>query len=148
MKKDIFSQLKSIEDGMNNLLGAMSSLTHSKYTFQDNYDEVWTPNCDVYISNSKLNIVIELAGVPKESIELVFNDTYLLLRGNRDFGVPCSDVCFYHMEIETGAFERIIYFPEVQLDKDNPQVSFKEGILKVMFDLIEEKESVETIHID
>jgi len=140
MNKDIFSQLKSIEDGMNSLLGAMSSLTHSKYTFQDNYDEVWTPNCDVYISNLKLNIVIELAGVKKESIELVFSDTYLILKGNRDFGIPCCDVCFYHMEIETGAFERIVYFPEIQLEREEPKVNFENGILRIQFDLIEEKE--------
>lgn len=135
MKKDIFSQLKSIEDGMNSLLGAMSSLTHSKYTFQDNYEEVWTPNCDVYITDSKLNIVIELAGVKRESVELVVNDTYLLLRGNRDFQVPCCDVCFYYMEIETGAFERVIYFPDVELDKEEPKVSLEEGILRVVFEL-------------
>lgn len=145
MKKDIFSQLKTIEDGMNNLLGAMSSLTHSKYTFHDNYDEVWTPNCDVYISNSKLNIVIELAGVEKDSIELIFNDSYLLLKGNRDFGVPCSDVCFYHMEIETGSFERAIYFPDVQINKENPIVKFENGILNIQFELWEEKESIITV---
>ncbi len=144
MKKDIFSQLKSIEDGMNNLLGAMSSLTHSKYTFQDNFDEVWTPNCDVYISDSKLNIVIELAGVKKESVELVFTETYLLLRGNRDFDIPSSNVCFYHMEIETGAFERAIYFPEIELDKENPAVTFTNGILKIQFNLLEEAEGVST----
>ncbi|MBI9031769.1 Hsp20/alpha crystallin family protein [bacterium] len=145
MNKDIFSQLKSIEDGMNSLLGAMSSLTHSKYTFQDNYDEVWTPNCDVYISNMKLHIVIELAGITKDSLELVFNDKYLLLRGTRDFGVPSSDVCFYHMEIETGAFERVIYFPEVQLDKEKPKVNFENGILKIQFDILEEKEAFITV---
>jgi len=145
MKKDIFSRLKTIEDGMNSLLGAMSSLTHSKYTFQDNYDEVWTPNCDVYISNSKLNIVIELAGIDRESVELAFNDTYLLVRGSRDFGVPSCDVCFYHMEIETGAFERLVYFPDVQLDKDNPKVIFEKGILKVQFNLIEETETIITV---
>ena len=138
MKKDIFSQLKSIEDGMNNLLGAMSSLTHSKYTFQDNYEEVWTPNCDVYISDSKLNIVIELAGVKREAVELDFNDTYLVLRGTRDFDIPCSDVCFYHMEIDTGSFEREIYFPDVSLDKENPTVTFEKGILKIQFKLLED----------
>lgn len=136
MKKDIFSELKTIEDGMNSLLGAMSSLTHSKYTFQDNYEEVWTPNCDVYISDSKLNIVFELAGVKQESVELVFEETYLLLRGSRDFDIPCSDVCFYHMEIDTGAFERMIYFPDVELDKENPMVTFEKGILKVRFNLV------------
>lgn len=140
MKENIFSQLKSIEDGMNNLLGAMSSLTHSKYTFQDSCDEVWTPNCDVYISESQLFIVIELAGITKESLELVFNDNYLLLRGSRDFTIPCSGVCFYHMEIDTGAFERTIYFPEVELDKENPEVSYQNGILKIVFTLIESEE--------
>jgi HSP20 family molecular chaperone IbpA len=142
MKNDIFSQLKSIEDGMNNLLGAMSSLTHSKYTFQDNYEEAWSPNCDVYISSSQLYIVIEIAGVKQKSIELVFNDEYLLLRGNRDFDVPCSDVCFYHMEIDTGAFEKVIYFPDVKLDKENPVVNFEDGILKVQYKVLEENESI------
>lgn len=140
MKKDIFSKLKTIEDGVNNLLGAMSSLTHSKFTFQDNHDEVWTPNCDVYISASRLQIVIELAGVKQDSFELEFTETCLILRGNRDFQIPANDVCFYHMEIETGAFERTVYFPDVELDKDNPTVSLEKGILKVEFNLIEEKD--------
>ena len=37
------------------------------------------------------------------------------------------------MEIETGRFERIIYFPDMTLDKDNPQVNYRDGILQISF---------------
>ena len=133
MKKKVFIKLKTIEDGMSNLLTAMTSLTHSKHTFQDNYDEVWTPNCDVYTTDSKFKIVVELAGIDKNSVEIIFTDTYLLLKGRRDFELPYGDVCYYHMEIDTGNFERVIHFPEANINKESPAISFEKGLLKIEF---------------
>lgn len=133
MDKNVFSKLKTIEDGMSNLLNAMTSLTHSKYTFQDSYDEVWTPNCDVYTTDSKFKIVVELAGIDKDSVEIIFTDSYLLLKGSREFDLPYGDVCYYHMEIDTGNFERVISFPDANIDKKNPVISFEKGLLKIEF---------------
>ncbi|MFA7057046.1 MAG: Hsp20/alpha crystallin family protein [Candidatus Cloacimonadales bacterium] len=141
MNKNIFLLLETKEDGVNNLLGARSSLTHGKYTFQDNFEEMWAPNCDVYITGSKLKIVAELAGIDKNSVEVIFSDNYLVLKGSRDFGLPANDVCYYHMEIETGNFERTIYFPEVKLVAESHIVSLEKGLLKIEF-LIDSDEEI------
>jgi HSP20 family protein len=137
MKKNIYTQLRDIENGMNDLLSAMSSLTHNKYTFNDNCEEKWTPNCDVYISANKLHIIVELAGIDKESMQIKLTDKELLLVGNRDFKLPSSDVCYYYMEIETGAFERVIRFPEVKVDIENVTTKLEKGMLKIVLNISE-----------
>ncbi len=136
MKKNIYTQLKTIENGMSDLLSAMSSLTHNKYSFRENHEDCWTPNCDVYISDEKLHVIIELAGVNKDSIHLESTDKSLLIKGKRDFKFPYNDVCYYYMEIETGYFEREIIFPDIRIDYEKPDVKFENGILIVTFAIL------------
>ncbi len=39
------------------------------------------------------------------------------------------------MEIETGRFDRKIFFPDLNIDKDNPKITYINGILRIAFNL-------------
>ncbi|MGB4260824.1 MAG: Hsp20/alpha crystallin family protein, partial [Candidatus Cloacimonas acidaminovorans] len=46
-----------------------------------------------------------------------------------------TTVCYYNMEIETGRFDRKIFFPDLNIDKDNPKITYINGILRIAFNL-------------
>jgi HSP20 family protein len=98
-------------------------------------DECWHPKCDVFQTDTHWIVVAELAGVEKDEISISVSPEYLRISGSRSFPSTNCPISYYNMEIETGHFERRIYFPEIALDKDNPQVSYINGMLRIAFAL-------------
>lgn len=137
MNKNMISQLKTIEDGMNELLTAMTSLTQKSRSMGNNYEDKWVPNCDVVIAEGKLKVIVELAGIELDSIEIEIKEQVLIIRGSRSFYLPEHNVCYYHMEIETGLFERKIGLPDIGTQFNNPKVEITDGLLNIDFDIID-----------
>lgn len=142
MNDKIFTNLKGIQREMLKLLGEVSSLTNSPLAIEDALDEVWHPKCDVYQTENEWVIVVELAGVEKDEISISLADEYLRIAGSRSFTFAHNPACYYNMEIDTGRFERRIFFPDLPIDKDAPKVTYTGGILRIAFKL---KPSVERI---
>jgi HSP20 family protein len=74
----------------------------------------WNPNTDVYECADGLVIRLEVAGVPADSVEVHLEAQALIVRGIRRG--PCGDqtqagVRYRQMEIEYGAFERVLPLP-------------------------------------
>lgn len=142
MQDKIFSNLQGIRREMLKILGEVSSLTSSPLAIEDAIDDFWHPKCDVYQTDTQWVILVELAGVSKDEINISVTPEYLRISGNRNLH---SDNChtYYHsMEIETGRFDRRIFFPDLSLDKDNPKVQYNNGILCISFNM---KPTVERI---
>ena len=76
-----------------------------------------------------------MAGVEKEEIAISLGPEYLRISGVRNFLASSCPLSYYNMEIETGHFERKIFFPELPLDKENPKVSYINGMLRIAFTL-------------
>lgn len=133
MNDSIYTNLKGIQREMLRLLGEVSSLTNSPLAIEDALDEVWHPKCDVYQTDDEWVIVVELAGVNKDEISISLSDDYLRISGNRSFCPDKSPGCYYNMEIETGKFDRRIFFTDMAIDKDNPKVTYINGILRIAF---------------
>ena len=82
--------------------------------------ETWTPNVNLYETESAYLVCVDLAGVDKEKIELVVADQRLKLKGSRP--VPNNveheetdqgrRVRVHLMEIDHGAFAREVELPE------------------------------------
>ncbi len=133
MNDSIYSNLKGIQREMLKLLGEVSSLTHSPLAIEDAIDDFWHPKCDVFQTDTEWVIVVELAGVNKDEINISITAEYLRVSGVRSFPSVNCNISYYIMEIETGRFDRRIYFPDLSLDKDNPRVQYVNGILRIAF---------------
>jgi len=48
---------------------------------------------------------------------------------------PNCHMCYYNMEIETGKFERRIFYPAIAIDRDSPQVKYDNGFLRIAYTL-------------
>jgi len=135
MNEKIYSNLIGIQREMLKILGEVSTLTSSPLAIEDAIDDYWHPKCDVYQTDTEWVIVMELAGINKDEVSISLTDEYLRVSGNRSFPSPPCSTSYYSMEIETGRFDRRIFFPDTPIDRDNPRVQYVQGILRIAFPL-------------
>lgn len=93
--------------------------------------------------------LVELAGVPKEAVEIVYRDRQLTLRGTKrpaafDAGEPKGEQL--RDETFTGAFEKSIPLP-TEVDGDHISARFQDGVLTVRLPKLE-KEKPKTVKIE
>ena len=94
------------------------------------YDTHWTPNTDVYLSDSGLVIKVELAGMLRENLELTVDGNILRISGQRPDGCRAPQCKFLAMEIDYGAFETVIEVPE-DCDVSRGKAVYQNGFLRV-----------------
>ena len=135
MREKLFTNLVGLQREMLKLIGEVNSLTNCPHALEEAIDDSWHPRCDVFQTDTHWTVVIELAGVEKDEISISLSPEYLRISGCRTFPAINSPVSYYNMEIETGQFERRIFFPDAALDKDNPKVSYINGMLRIAFAL-------------
>lgn len=135
MRDKVFDNLLGIQKEMLKILGEVNSLTSNPNALEEALDDVWHPKCDVFQTDNEWIIIVELAGMDKKNISLITTDDYIRITGERTLPTPNCQVCYFNMEIETGKFERRIFFPMTAIDKDNPVVTYDNGLLKIAFSL-------------
>ncbi|HOY85131.1 MAG: Hsp20/alpha crystallin family protein [Candidatus Cloacimonetes bacterium] len=133
MQDKIHSNLNGIRREMLKILGEVSSLTHSPLAIEDAIDDFWHPKCDVYQTDTQWVVLVELAGVNKDEISITASSEYLRISGARELHSEDGQTTYHSMEIDTGRFDRRIFFPDLSLDKDHPRVQYLNGILRIAF---------------
>lgn len=133
MREKLFTNLVGLQREMLKLIGEVNTLTNSPHALEEAIDESWHPRCDVFQTDTQWIVVAELAGLEKDEISISVSPEYLRISGNRSFPSTNCQISYYNMEIETGRFERRVYFPESAMDKENPQVSYINGMLRIAF---------------
>lgn len=93
-------------------------------------DRSWKPQMDVYETEENIIILVELAGVQKEDLDIEVNSKAIKIAGGRVVN-PGVDGCKYRLaEIQYGKFERIVVLP-VYIDTENVEASFRDGFLTI-----------------
>lgn len=91
----------------------------------------WTPEVDLYETESHLFAVFNLAGVKKEDIEISFCSPYLRVKGKRRNAAPVVSVVRHHkLEMGRGEFERICRLPAA-VEEEDAEASYEDGLLAV-----------------
>jgi len=135
MREKIVDNLIGIKREMLKILGEVNSLTNNTSAIEEALDDIWHPKCDVYETATEWVILVELAGMNKQDISIITTDDYIKISGERTLPISNCQLCYYNMEIETGKFERRIYFPAETIDRDKPKVTYENGILRIAYPL-------------
>jgi HSP20 family protein len=104
----------------------------------------WSPAVDVFDARDRLVVVIEVPGLPAESLRVAFRERELVLSGERRVrrtGSACSFLC---LERPHGRFERVIPV-EVPVDVARAQASLRAGLLTVSLPRLRERRGRETV---
>jgi len=91
---------------------------------------LWYPSLDIYETPDALVIVVELAGVDRDDINLTVQGNVMRIDGVRK-EFPCSDkVRLHQMEIDFGSFERTVEIG-VPFRAGEITASYKDGFLTI-----------------
>ncbi len=104
----------------------------------------WSPAVDVFEARDRLVVVIEVPGLPAESLRVVFRERELVLSGERRArrtGPGCSFLC---LERPHGRFERAIPV-EVPVDVARARATLRGGLLTVFLPRLRERRGRETV---
>lgn len=105
--------------------------------FGDFRPQLFSPTVDVTDEGRALKVSAELPGMKKDDVKLTVEDGHLVIRGEkRDEEEKKEEGC-YRLERSWGSFQRTLPLPS-GLDVQHPHASFKNGVLTVRFDKVEE----------
>src|SRR3974390_3564679 len=90
----------------------------------------WTPNTDVYQTDSGLVVKVELAWMRSEHLEITVEGNRLRVCGNRPDGCRAAKASFLVMEIEYGPFESVLEMPE-GYDLSLAKAAYLNGFLRI-----------------
>ena len=93
----------------------------------------WTPNASIYEQPEGLVVLVELAGVKAEEVEVHIANQKLIISGNRRDPVCAgkSGTCRVKlMEMDMGHFERIIPLP-FRVEREEATALCRNGLLEV-----------------
>lgn len=94
------------------------------------------PRIDVYEENGYINFEVEAPGFNKEDIKITLQDNVLTITGERKEEKTEKDKKYYISERSYGTFSRSFNLGD-DVNKDNIEASFENGLLKIKLALIE-----------
>lgn len=101
----------------------------------------WRPPIDIYETRAEIVIIAELAGVPREEIDLEIGPRTVKISGTRIGGLREEDARYRLAEIPYGRFERNLTLP-VPIDTDTVRACCRDGLLEIRL----AKRPLERIH--
>lgn len=90
----------------------------------------WTPAIDVCEMDDSYEVIVDLAGVRREQIEVYTEEGYLAVAGCREDPTSPGKRCLHQMEIEQGRFRRRIKLP-CDAEAEAVSARYSDGLLHI-----------------
>jgi HSP20 family protein len=90
----------------------------------------WAPNTDVFLTEEGLVVMVELAGLRREDLEIAVESNRVMISGQRPDCARGPGCRFLMMEINYGHFETAIDLP-AGYDLARARASYQNGFLRV-----------------
>jgi len=94
------------------------------------WERLWQPRCNVYECSDHISVLVDLAGVKKEALDIRADVRTLYIRGERETPIPETAERCHHMEIPSGLFERQLNLP-TPIDPERVTVILQDGWLEI-----------------
>jgi HSP20 family protein len=104
----------------------------------------WSPAVDVFEARERLVVVMEVPGLPPESLRVAFRERELVLSGERRARRTGPGCTFHCLERPHGRFERAIPV-ELPVDVARAKATLAGGLLTVTLPRLRERRGRETV---
>ena len=142
VKLDPFRELATMQDRMARLFGNVY-LRDEDTGFRG----TWTPAVDIFESeNHDLVLKAELPAMSREDIEVIVENSTLVLKGEKKFDAEVKDENYRRIERSYGKFHRSFTLPNT-VDASKVTADYKNGVLTVKLPFREEAKP-RTINVD
>ncbi len=91
----------------------------------------WIPSVDLYENTEAVFLVADAAGVDRKTLNITLEGGLLCLSGVRHCPCDISGKYYHILEIEYGAFERIIRIPH-EVEADSIEARYEDGLLLIV----------------
>jgi len=133
VKVDPFRELTAMQDRMARLFGDVY-LRDEDTGFRG----TWTPAVDIFETEAHdLVLKAELPGMTREDIEVVVENSTLVLKGTKKFNADVKDENYRRIERTYGTFHRSFTLPNT-VDASKVSADYKNGVLTVKLPFREE----------
>ncbi len=95
--------------------------------------EGWHPAADVYETETNIIIVVDIAGISVNDVNLVLKKENLILQGTRYEKANDQTRHYHKMEVAYGPFERVFRLPS-PVKSDSIQAEYKDGLMVIKMD--------------
>jgi HSP20 family molecular chaperone IbpA len=92
--------------------------------------EVWRPSTDVYETESEVVVMMELAGVREEDVEVTLFRDMVVVSGSRVDGARPEKVRYHEVGINFGRFRSEVFLP-IQVNPDCVEAHYENGFLTI-----------------
>jgi HSP20 family protein len=142
VKVDPFRELTAMQDRMARLFGDVY-LRDEDTGFRG----TWTPVVDIFETETHdLVLKAELPGMTREDIEVVVENSTLVLKGTKKINADVKDENYRRIERTYGTFHRSFTLPNT-IDASKVSADYKNGVLTVQLPFREEAKP-RTINVD
>ena len=121
-------------DRLSDELWAMMNEMEGRNYFRSHAPDAWCPRMNFYETAETFFVCIELAGMPREQIDVRADGGVLRIKGVRyKPNVPAEDpdVSVHLMEIDSGRFCRKVPIPP-DVDTENIRAAYRDGYLWIV----------------
>jgi HSP20 family protein len=129
---DPFRDLMSIQNELNRLFGR----TYAGEGAGGNSGS-WVPAMDIYETEDRFVVHVELPGIEPESVDLSVEDSTLTIRGERSFYTEANEESFHRVERRYGTFSRSLTLPQTA-DAERIDAAFDKGVLTIQVPKVEQ----------
>jgi HSP20 family protein len=91
---------------------------------------VWRPPVEVFENGDSLEVVVEIAGMRGEDIDIVVEGDLLMIQGNRQDPTNCEHRTYHVARIGYGPFVADVQLP-FSVDTEHAEASYDNGFLRV-----------------
>jgi len=108
----------------------MSEHTPGKHEIKMKASFGWEPPMDVFDTDTHFVVIVDLAGMNRDRIDVFTDGKILRISGVRKDMIPAGKKQFHALEIQIGPFQRLIGIP-VSVDKDQVETTYANGLLEI-----------------
>lgn len=91
---------------------------------------IWRPPADVAETEDQLTVVVELAGIDEDDLDIVLHDDALVIEGERHPDGIGEDAVYHAVEIRQGRFRLEVPVPS-RIADDEVEATLERGLLRV-----------------
>jgi HSP20 family protein len=105
-------------------------LIHRPWGFTRPSVELWSPEVDLYETETAFILEVDLPGIREEDFEVTVDKGELVLRGTRTVVRTATQGNFHYQERRSGGFSRRVRLP-ASVDQAHIRAEVKQGVLRV-----------------
>lgn len=94
------------------------------------FEKAWRPLCDVSETGDEIIVVVDLAGIDPDNVEISVENNRMMIQGFRREPASAPKRIYHLMEISYGSFERTITLPS-RFDAERASAVYADGFLEV-----------------